>query len=330
MKFFDKARLPHLALLVVAGGLGIPTYVWGLGTVATGFQTSTTEQEVNAHGVCHGVYHSGGTSYFVPTKTASEWTAFRNYKPGSVSLDECPSSDFLIRHEHRGNTNQYNVNVPAPLDELYARADIHCNAYGSHPFEYAYWITAYVGDGQRSGLQHEPGWVPSTSSMVHTPLKYLTETNSMRHEATESIGCTNDARIYVEWTGTAKTTACGPANEGKLVGGYCWYLGNTGQSCNAVCSGRGGCNLTGTRNYAGSGGSLDNCATVLGHMGKYSYEYGDSTNSHFVGVGCSILYNSTWNYSNIPARRYNNGATTCAATESFGNTYMRACACNTL
>ena len=45
------------------------------------------------------------------------------------------------------------------------------------------------------------------------------------------------------------------------VGGYKWYLGQKGQSCDQVCASHGGCNLTGIRSYAGSGAGSGAIAT---------------------------------------------------------------------
>jgi len=55
---------------------------------------------------------------------------------------------------------------------------------------------------------------------------------------------------------------CGLDGQGVGVGGYCWYLGGGGQSCTQVCASRGGVNMEGTRDFAGSGGTLENCMTV--------------------------------------------------------------------
>lgn len=50
--------------------------------------------------------------------------------------------------------------------------------------------------------------------------------------------------------------------EGILVGGYCWYRGSAGDSCDDVCTNHGGYNAA-TRTYAGDLGSNSNCVQVL-------------------------------------------------------------------
>ena len=56
--------------------------------------------------------------------------------------------------------------------------------------------------------------------------------------------------------------ACSSPCGGTSVGGYCWYRGATNQSCTTVCGSRGGVNMAGTRNYAGSGGTNAGCTAV--------------------------------------------------------------------
>lgn len=66
-----------------------PFVVWWINTIATWFKTTTSVKEVDAHWICKGVKHTWSQAYFVPSKTASEWTAFRNNKPSDTALSEC-------------------------------------------------------------------------------------------------------------------------------------------------------------------------------------------------------------------------------------------------
>lgn len=82
-------------------------------------------------------------------------------------------------------------------------------------------------------------------------------------------------RTATEWTTFRNNrpagvgmAACPPVCSGVSVGGYCWYLGAVGQSCTQVCSSRGGVNIAGTRNYAGSGGTNAQCQSVLNALGQ--------------------------------------------------------------
>ncbi len=67
----------------------VPFSVWAINTVSTGYQTTTTDTEIDAHSTCQNVRHTGSNSYFVPTKTSSEWLAFRNNVPSDVALSDC-------------------------------------------------------------------------------------------------------------------------------------------------------------------------------------------------------------------------------------------------
>jgi hypothetical protein len=117
---------------------------------------------------------------------------------------------------------------------------------------------------------------------------------------------------YIDNPNGLGMTCCGG---GTNIGGYCWYYtGTLAQSCDTVCATHGGCNATGTINYAGSGGTLANCQAIATAFGKGTVA--DSTSTG--GVGCSYL--NTGN-----AFRITSPATTCADT---GSKYARFCACN--
>lgn len=64
--------------------------------------------------------------------------------------------------------------------------------------------------------------------------------------------------------GSGGSGDAGGCSEGGLaMGGYCWYFGESNQSCTAVCSSRGGYHEA-TRDYAGSGAGTDaNCQALI-------------------------------------------------------------------
>lgn len=80
----------HSVFIVAAIAL-IPLFGFALNTVTTGFQVGSTDVLIDAHGVCQNVSATDGNSYFVPTNTASEWSAFRTNKPAGVTLGACNS-----------------------------------------------------------------------------------------------------------------------------------------------------------------------------------------------------------------------------------------------
>lgn len=69
--------------------VALPAAAIALNTLATGFQVGSSQTKIDAHGVCHNVQATDGKSYFVPTNTAGEWSAFRTNKPSGVTLSSC-------------------------------------------------------------------------------------------------------------------------------------------------------------------------------------------------------------------------------------------------
>lgn len=102
---------------------------------------------------------------------------------------------------------------------------------------------------------------------------------------------------------------------GTTVGGYCWYYGAAGDSCDTVCSTHGGTNAA-TISYVGSSGTDAQCQSVLAAFGDNATFYQDSCST---GWGCYSLTS--------PARRIR-----CAdpvTTQSASNGIIRrVCACN--
>ena len=116
--------------------------------------------------------------------------------------------------------------------------------------------------------------------------------------------------VTADWRITTVAPSCG----GSLIGGYCWYYGAQGQSCDTVCGSHGGCNLTGTRDYAGSGGTAQNCQNVAASFGvSGTLPIGAPAS----GLGCMAVLGSV--------SRASSPATTCNAAGSF---IRRFCACS--
>lgn len=132
---------------------------------------------------------------------------------------------------------------------------------------------------------------------------------STTHSAAINVGGMTDT-----WS---VTTIATPPCAGVSVGGYCWYKSASNKSCDDACVTHAGCDLAGTRDYAGSAGSNANCLSVLDALGGTGA--GAVSDSGFVfGTGCA------WDGSNqrFPAT---SPATNCNA---YANNTYRACACN--
>lgn len=137
-----------------------------------------------------------------------------------------------------------------------------------------------------------------------------------------------------EWTafrnnkpGNASLAECGPTCGGTLVGGYCWYSNpfdsgvTGGDNCNTFCATRGGCNLAGMRNYAGSSGTNQNCLAVINALGIGGSSV--STVNGSTNRGCYKVINTVF--------RMTGSNTTCegAPGPGFpGALNNRPCACN--
>lgn len=130
--------------------------------------------------------------------------------------------------------------------------------------------------------------------------------------STASTATVNVGGVTDIWSVTTSGPPCG----GLSVGGYCWYLGAGLANCDTVCSGHGGCNLAGTRDFAGSGGSSANCTGVLDAFGIGTIGAPPSTTNN--PSGCAA-FSST-------GRVRGSQTTTCAAGNVIAT--RRLCACN--
>jgi hypothetical protein len=102
---------------------------------------------------------------------------------------------------------------------------------------------------------------------------------------------------------------------GEVVGGFCWYMGAYGASCDATCAAQSLICDPATATYAGwPSGTLAQCDAVLDALTGP----GTTTDAGSQPVGCS--------YSNSTGlrHRYVVNATTCAASTPIN---ARACAC---
>lgn len=142
---------------------------------------------------------------------------------------------------------------------------------------------------------------------------YSTNSSTNCAAVSETRTCTNGtlSGSYTYSSCSAPAPTCG----GDLVGGYCWYIGNLNQSCDQVCNGHGGCNLAGTRNYAGSGGTNGRCFNVKEAVTP-SYWYPSATTWGGVNLGC---------YAQTTGLYRGDALTTCAAKSASATRY---CACN--
>ena len=125
-----------------------------------------------------------------------------------------------------------------------------------------------------------------------------------------------EADVLEEAEAEAEAEASPPC-AGAPVGGYCWYASAPDQSCDAACATHGGCDLAGTRDYAGSGGTDAQCVAVLAALGYGSYSHQDWSNND---LGCHFAW-ASWTYWSTAF------PTTCAAAAPGAAAAVRMCAC---
>jgi hypothetical protein len=110
------------------------------------------------------------------------------------------------------------------------------------------------------------------------------------------------------------TPTTGPcAGGGDLVGGFCWFPGGAGASCNSVCGAMGMTCDPATEAYAGSGGTEANCQAVVDAVYGTGINVVDSDCTSpfdFSDVGCVLGITGG---SNIAAQRCTGSTTTCSA-----------------
>jgi hypothetical protein len=76
---------------------------------------------------------------------------------------------------------------------------------------------------------------------------------------------------------------------GSIVGGACWFLGADGESCDATCAAQGLTYDPATATYAGSGGNLANCVSVLTAVGGLiGPTFGDLPGCSPQLIGCTV------------------------------------------
>lgn len=105
---------------------------------------------------------------------------------------------------------------------------------------------------------------------------------------------------------------------GARIGGHCWYAGGVNEDCNQACLAHGGCDVAGTRDFAGSGGSDANCVAVLAALGYGGFPHQNWSNNE---LGCHYAWDS-WTYWSTALVTACEGSYPGAAARA-----VRMCAC---
>lgn len=97
--------------------------------------------QIDEHGVCQRITnsHSSGQAIMVPTRTATEWTTFRNNRPAGVAMVACPTGGTWQNYQtYCGGGQPYPAcpGSPYPQDALGQPCSTSgelCTAYMSQP-----------------------------------------------------------------------------------------------------------------------------------------------------------------------------------------------------
>ncbi len=152
-----------------------------------------------------------------------------------------------------------------------------------------------------------------TATPTPTPTPTATATSTATVTATPTATPTVTATATVTTTPTPTATAT-PGPCAASVGGFCWFLGADGDSCDTACAAQSRTYDSATSTYAGSAGSAANCLAVLTALSAGSGAVIDTGCSD--GFGCLVQ-------SGLRVRCTNPATNSTGAAPSI----ERACAC---
>jgi hypothetical protein len=118
--------------------------------------------------------------------------------------------------------------------------------------------------------------------------------------------------------GTCRADCTCPNACQATTGGFCWFNGQSGASCDAVCAAVGRVYDAATETFAGSGGTDANCQAVLADLSIQSQMFTGGESCLSFGLGCCYANTGT-----LPSFRCATPATTSSASSSLS----RICAC---
>lgn len=198
----------------------------------------------------------------------------------------------------------------------------------------AYYLAGNVGIGTstpQSSLQVANGYVQYALTSGSPP---VADCNTTAHYGRQKTDVDTDPDFPKTWVCTAKgwkrisssLHLPGACLGGVQIGGFCFYLGELGESCTEVCASHFAFDYAGTIGFAGSGGGTsNNCSQVLDALGiptigntPYS---GNCTNG---GTSANLRYLGCFVWGSTTRQWCDFRPTTENHTHS--NVY-RACAC---
>ena len=90
-----------MVLIFTGFALGATSYTLG----------SSSTSDISEYGVCQRVTNSCGAGVFIPTKSSTEWSYFRSYKPSCIAVTSCTYSGTGCNACPSGSTQHvYSIN----------------------------------------------------------------------------------------------------------------------------------------------------------------------------------------------------------------------------
>jgi hypothetical protein len=156
--------------------------------------------------------------------------------------------------------------------------------------------------------------LPILPSGVNVEVKVGADTHCMTFDSNNGFPATSEKLLVRDApVGSCMSTCL--SSGGQFVGGYCWYLGAAGESCDTTCAALGLSCHPATQSYAGHpGGSLTRCDAVLEALTGMANQP-STCGTVLKPSGCSSI--GSWCYDDM-------STTSCADSEPA---WSRACAC---
>ena len=282
MKFYCPKRNRHLIALLLAGMFLVPAWSLALNTAETGFKVETSDQRINAHGVCLYLNSKTATDWFVPTKSATEWADFRGHSNFASRFDNyaCGLRENGCRIKYQqttdegetpigytpytNNTTTYQVG-PMVIDKH--GKDDHCNGSGCGiragvyctDTDYAIRVKYQYQVGNVNAPERFSAWSDASSAMGDWSKRNHEDGDNECKSSTG--GC--KIRMEVETDNPAVTCSIGYRHRADtavspLAYDWNWATlnesGDGGENCNKST---GGCGMEVRLYCDGPGGSFD-------------------------------------------------------------------------
>jgi hypothetical protein len=133
----------------------------------------------------------------------------------------------------------------------------------------------------------------STSATTSTSTTSSTSSTSTTSTTSTTSSTSTSSTSSSTTTTSTSSTSIPPSPCEASVGGFCWFFGVAGASCDATCAANGRTYDMATSSYAGHNGTDANCAAVAAALNSSSIFAGSGTCAS--GWGCAYFTNTDQN-----------------------------------